>query len=340
MQTTTSFPAAVVAKSLVINALHFAQQQSISVIPAHFLALAKADAEWLPFAEYAAVLEWLEMEVGGNVGLQLSQQANLMALGIVGQLVQYSRHLQEALEQACKAFNLLGNVLQLHLKVQEDAVQLLVEADQASQVAFPKATAQFVLMVLQFAYQEISWLTFQKAALKQAELVAVYSDFASIEASWNCPIRVGQAHNCIHLSADYLALPIVSADYGLLLQLEQIACQRLKTISPTVATYTQKVERLLYALQTPKLPSLSEVARQLHCSTRALQRFLQAEGSSFKHITTTVQQQMALAYLKQESSIQEIASLLNYASSSAFVHAFKRWFGQSPQQYRSVHFKT
>lgn len=112
-----------------------------------------------------------------------------------------------------------------------------------------------------------------------------------------------------------------------------------KRLYPKPATYTKKVERLLYALQTPKLPSLSEVARQLHCSTRALQRFLQAEGSSFKQITTTVQQQMALAYLKQDLSIQETASLLNYASSSAFVHAFKRWFGQSPQQYRSVHFK-
>jgi AraC-like DNA-binding protein len=71
-------------------------------------------------------------------------------------------------------------------------------------------------------------------------------------------------------------------------------------------------------------------------TVRNLQLKLKEEGTSFRILLDEVRKQIAIGYLKDGSeSICEIALLLGFADQSAFHHAFKRWTGKTPGEYRS-----
>ncbi|HEX4340732.1 MAG TPA: AraC family transcriptional regulator [Polyangiaceae bacterium] len=76
--------------------------------------------------------------------------------------------------------------------------------------------------------------------------------------------------------------------------------------------------------------TLDGTARALGVSTRTMQRRLQTEGTSFAELVDALRREMAVAYLDRGLPIPEVASLLGYADTTAFHHAFRRWTGSSP----------
>lgn len=82
--------------------------------------------------------------------------------------------------------------------------------------------------------------------------------------------------------------------------------------------------------------SLAETARAIGVSPRTMQRRLQEEGTSFADVVEALRREMATAYLDRGVPVAEVASLLGYADSTAFHHAFRRWTGTSPGK-RSAH---
>ena len=71
-------------------------------------------------------------------------------------------------------------------------------------------------------------------------------------------------------------------------------------------------------------------------SQRTLARRLAAEGLTFAGILDELKLELAKRYLQEKDlPISEIAWLLGYRESSAFTHAFHRWFGKTPREMRS-----
>lgn len=97
--------------------------------------------------------------------------------------------------------------------------------------------------------------------------------------------------------------------------------------------------RLIQLMLEESLPS-GEVkreffAKRLHISEKTLQRKLQGEGSCFTDLVDEVRKARSAALLTASHlSITEIAFLCGFSELSAFHHAFKRWFQQTPGQYR------
>jgi AraC-like DNA-binding protein len=83
------------------------------------------------------------------------------------------------------------------------------------------------------------------------------------------------------------------------------------------------------------LPSLDDVARALGVGARTLQRQLREEGTTYAEIIERARGSLAAEYLRDDGlSISEIAYLLAFSEPSAFSRAFKRWTGQTPQEFR------
>jgi AraC-like DNA-binding protein len=82
-------------------------------------------------------------------------------------------------------------------------------------------------------------------------------------------------------------------------------------------------------------PTIDSVSKELALSKRSLQTYLKQEQTTFRNCLENVRKQTALDYLvRPDISICDVAFVLGYSEQSAFNHAFKRWTGTSPQDYR------
>ena len=80
----------------------------------------------------------------------------------------------------------------------------------------------------------------------------------------------------------------------------------------------------------------AEVARRLGMSLRTLSRKLHDEGATYAEILDELRAALAMRYLREsELPVSEIAWLLGYMEISSLTHAFKRWTGMTPRQFRS-----
>ena len=81
--------------------------------------------------------------------------------------------------------------------------------------------------------------------------------------------------------------------------------------------------------------SLVEMARALGTSTRALQRRLGEESTTYARLVDETRRQLAEGYLREgHYSMSDIAYLLGFAGAASFTRAFRRWRGLAPSEYR------
>ncbi|NNK32181.1 MAG: AraC family transcriptional regulator [Xanthomonadales bacterium] len=96
--------------------------------------------------------------------------------------------------------------------------------------------------------------------------------------------------------------------------------------------------RMLLLAKPGRFPGIERVAEQLHVSVRTLRRRLDEEGSSFRRLLDEVRFQLAKEYLMEtQLRLSEVAELLGYSEPGNFSHAFRRWSGTSPREYRQQH---
>ncbi|MEQ9507243.1 MAG: AraC family transcriptional regulator ligand-binding domain-containing protein [Hyphomonas sp.] len=83
-------------------------------------------------------------------------------------------------------------------------------------------------------------------------------------------------------------------------------------------------------------PKLDDTAKLLGMSGRTLRRRLLAEELTYSDLLATARQEAAEVYVHEEKlTLAEIAGLLGYSDQTAFMRAFKTWFGESPGAYRA-----
>jgi AraC-like DNA-binding protein len=93
-------------------------------------------------------------------------------------------------------------------------------------------------------------------------------------------------------------------------------------------------EALLVNLARPT--SFEAVARHLKMSTRTLRRKLSEENTSFRALLDDLRMQVAIKYLRDTNlTIEAIAAALGFSDAANFRHAFRRWTGRPPQEFRN-----
>ena len=141
--------------------------------------------------------------------------------------------------------------------------------------------------------------------------------------SWNAP------EHCMRFNASLLSLPFQLADASAQ-KLAEEQCERELAALGFSGRLTAKVRELVLQVE-----GVDQAARQLSMSSRTLKRRLAAEGTSFSDVLDQERRTRALALLEDPNrSVKEIAAALGFADTAAFSHAFTRWTGQSPTEWR------
>jgi AraC-like DNA-binding protein len=158
-------------------------------------------------------------------------------------------------------------------------------------------------------------------------------DTSAMQAYYRAPLRFGDQHSELVLDTALLDLPMTAADPTLRSVLESYVHKALDRIQGPTST-SALVRKTLGAARPLGSVSLDDVARKFDLTPRGLQRRLQSEGTSYQQLLDDVRREAAEFYVAQAMSSAAIALMLGFSDVRSFRRAFKRWFEETPQQYR------
>jgi AraC-like DNA-binding protein len=147
-------------------------------------------------------------------------------------------------------------------------------------------------------------------------------------------IRVGHPWAGIRLNADLLERPMCTADAMLETLMRHYGNLRLAAL-PAHPGEVEPLRREIARLLVKGESGIEHLARATGTSVRTLQRRLRDAGLSYSDLHDDVRKTLAVNLLENETlALAEIAFSLGYSDVSAFNHAFRRWIGESPGDYR------
>jgi AraC-like DNA-binding protein len=159
-------------------------------------------------------------------------------------------------------------------------------------------------------------------------------DAAPFNTFFRCPVRFGAVYSGLVFNRRWLEKTPPGADPLLYSQMLREARQ-LHNNEPA---NTDEILILLRSLLRGGLCKEEEVAALLGISRRTLGRQLLCAGTTFRREVEAMRFAQAKHLLADATwNTKQVAFTLSYADVSAFSHAFKRWSGMSPGQWRKSH---
>jgi AraC-like DNA-binding protein len=114
-------------------------------------------------------------------------------------------------------------------------------------------------------------------------------------------------------------------------------CQQLVVDLTHSGGVSSVVRRTLVEKMPWRFPTIERMADEMAMHARTLRRRLEAEGTTYRGLLTEVRKRLAIEYLrKTRMTTEEIASRLGYSDAANFRHAFSRWTGKTPHEYRAI----
>jgi AraC-like DNA-binding protein len=149
-----------------------------------------------------------------------------------------------------------------------------------------------------------------------------------------CPVTFGAPETRLLLHRAPIERPLPRHDPALFAYLERHTRSILARI-PAAGRAADQVRRLITEELRNGEPSQADISRRLAMSERTLQRRLRDENTTFAEILDSARAELSQLYLREGNiAAYEVAFLLGYSEPSAFHRAFRRWTGQTPQEFR------
>jgi len=204
------------------------------------------------------------------------------------------------------------------------------------------------------SYQEVDRSSYFKRQANEAGMAAILSNYrfgtgrilrpaeihfhhqraeapAEMKLFFGCPIFFGSDMHGIVFHAEDLATPLVHSDKDLLALMSNVADRMLEERRSAPKSFLANVEFHIIDGLPRGQSSASTVSAKLGMTERTFARRLADEGTTFSEVLEDVRRNLSEEYLhKSDLSLPEIAYLLGYSDSPAFIRAYKRWFGVTP----------
>lgn len=150
------------------------------------------------------------------------------------------------------------------------------------------------------------------------------------------PVRFDAEFDGLSWDAGCLDTPLRTAEAGVHGLLRTRADVLLAEMSASDGDWLARVRADILKGLPHGESSAARTAGRLGISRSTLTRRLRDEGTTFSAQMEDLRTRMANDYLREtDHSIEEIAFLVGFSESPAFVRAFKRWHGTTPFEWRA-----
>ncbi|QNL51863.1 AraC family transcriptional regulator ligand-binding domain-containing protein [Olivibacter sp. SDN3] len=267
------------------------------------------------------------------IGLHFGATMQIAALNTIGQIIQTSNTVKEALQHACSLVHLITDFYTIQIEEKTKTFTITFQKNDGFD-NFPTARNQMGDFLITFTLYELKGLVLENPKPIKASLLTYKKIYdREYQNILKCSTKKNDNYS-LEFKKDYLKTKIITANYEIQnLLIEQI--NKLQNPTSLNGGFSKKIFNFLIANSYLYSLSIESVAGNFNLSVRTLQRKLKEEGVSYLQIVEEVRKSLAIHYIQNStSSIKEISSILGYAEPSGFVRAFKKWTGKTPSEYR------
>lgn len=265
-----------------------------------------------------------------SLGIMAGRRLHLTAFGTVGFAMLSSATLERALEVAIRYARLLNMKFDMQIKVEGNEAIIRF---QDKYLLEPDAREQCLQLEMAKTTTLLRDLAGDAFVLSGLALDSVPPDFNLWHhPHFNCTVFESD-YNELRFNANLLKRPLPQAHFPTCQSALEI-CDKIMDVDLNQQGLPSQIKKMLLNSKGVIAP-LAEVADQMCMSPRTLRRRLEAENTSYVRILEEVRKTLAMRILSSSAMTTEaIAERLGYSDAANFRHAFKRWTGCSPRQYR------
>jgi AraC-like DNA-binding protein len=164
---------------------------------------------------------------------------------------------------------------------------------------------------------------------------SLVSGRARYEELFDAPVVFAAKRNELVFDAAALDEPVRAPDPELGRILERYAALEMSRI-PVVTDLPSRIAQLLrHELEAGRAVDLPAMAVQLEMSPRRLQRRLSERATSFSKLLDDARRELAPTLLAEpDANVEQVGFRLGYSEPTAFIRAFRKWYGTTPGSYR------
>lgn len=301
--------------------------------------LLKSTDSRIPYKKFERIFNELHIITNdADFGLHFGELCNSEMMGghILSCIMKNCPTVRGAIEKFCRYHSLLANAVQFHIIERKSTMVFRTGPSTGTKVS--RHLIESIMCSLLVNAREMS-----SQSIIPLEVRFSYPAPERIlehQRIFNCPLIYDQPENELIFSKDHLDLPILLASDILLDTLERHA-QKLMAQMYLPNTWSEKTSfTLIERMHSGKKLSLTHIASDLMLSERVLQKKLNEEKTNYRNILDQTRKELALNYLvKEDISICDVTFLLGFSDQSAFNHAFKKWLGLTPLEFRNHRLK-
>jgi AraC-like DNA-binding protein len=268
-----------------------------------------------------------------DFGLKVAQYIRPSTFHVVGHAMSCSATLRKAAERFAHSARLISDSAAVEFTAKGDHCLLTVDLHTGGR----PPVYQTIDTILAGFLSLCEWI--QTVPITPVEVTFRHpkpADDRAYRILFKCDILYGQPTNSILFHTGDLERPVPAANEELAMLLDEMAANYLA--ARFSSRFSQKVTDVLIGQLPSGEPNKPETARLLVMTERTLLRRLRDENTTFQELLDRLREKLAFDYLRRaDLTIDTIAHLLGFSSSSAFSRAFVRWTGQRPSDWRQGH---
>lgn len=293
-----------------------------------------AERNFLPIDDYLTLFGWSAERLSApHVGLDIAEQLSTRDIGIFGYLIRNSPTVAAFCDAVVRYQPLFMRGMEFSFKKLDGQFEIRWQIFRPPSESVRHDVELTLAGFLQLIQEGLG------ESLQPTKTLFSHACREPLERyrrAFGAEVHFEQEQNCLVFGAELLEMPLSRSDPKLLAVLKQQADISLQQWEAGESLAEQARFHIATTLESEE-SGAEELARQMHITTRTLNRRLKQEGTNYRQLRQAVIEELAKRSLAEtDASITSIGGKLGYSESSAFVRAFKRMTGETPVAYRGM----